>query len=109
MKQVILTQPVVLLNSLLEIDSNIEIIRQNLSCSETFTKDTLEDFFYKYEETSENKDPETLRVMLHDAQHYKIYLTAILDYIMKVNDQFTCLDEHLNKAFEILRDGEHCE
>ena len=105
-KQVILKQPIALLDSLLNISSDIAVIKHDLKCSETFTRDTLEDFFYKYEETSDNKDPDTSRVILHDIQHYRVYLLSIIDYIMQINDKFAYIDEHLNNALGILKDGE---
>lgn len=109
MKKVTLNNPVLMLDLILKEDTAIRDIQEELSYIEVFTRDTLEHFFCKYDECEENKDPDILRIMLHNAQSYKKYLIVVMDYINQIKNKLFCTENLLKESFDQLADGEIIE
>lgn len=105
-KKVTLKNPVAMLDLLIKEEKTLNDAQEKLRCIETFTRDTFENFFCKYEESETSKDCDTLRIMLHNAQSYKRYLLVVIDYINRVTDKLSHTDSLIREAFTQLAEGE---
>lgn len=71
----------------------------------TFLYDTLNDFFDHYEEL-ENKDVAELTCMWYSAQHYKVYIESVLEYILNISKILNSLNHTLEESHaDLFRDA----
>ena len=105
-KKVTLKNPVVMLDLLIKEEETLNDAQEKLSCIETFTRDTFENFFCKYEECETSTDRDTLRIMLRNAQSYKKYLFVVIDYINQLTDRLSYTDSLIRETFAQLAEGE---
>lgn len=107
MSKTILPNSPLILNLLLEEDSQINNIQEKLGYIEVFARDTLENFFCEYDEVEKNKDIDTLRVMLHNAQSYKKYLLVIIDYLNQMKRSLHYTNNLVSKTLKQLMEDKY--
>ena len=88
-------------NIIKETAATVNDIALKLDKPLTFLYDVLNDFFENCEE-DEKRDTENLIAMWYSAQHYKVYIEAVIDYILKTSEQLNSLSAQLNSLHDKL-------
>ena len=97
-----------IINTLNTAMTTVTDVQGSLEKSQIFLYDTLNDFFDHYAEC-ENKDINTLTCMWHSAQHYRVYIETVLEYILRVSMWLAKLYPELEMTHKLLKGGVSCE